>query len=148
MEFAGSKSDVDPEKYAGQNPPSGKFLQTLRALQGAYHSDGPVAAHKLAASFTIVAKDVLTDRDRAEISEEMEKVRHRRENLIREKRPNNKRNPKTGSINTETSGAGSETSSQAISSKMWFWPVVSIAAAFLGLACWKLAAGSGVSRHE
>ncbi len=136
--FAGSKSDVDPEKHAGQNPPSGKFLQTLMALQGAYHSDGPAAADKLAARFTSVANDFLTDRDRAEFREEMEKARHRRENLIREKRPNNKRNPKPASIDMETSGAGSETSSQAISSKMWFWLGVSIAAVFLGLACWNL----------
>jgi hypothetical protein len=52
----------------------------------------------------------------------MDEARHRRGNLIREKRPDNKRNPNAGRIDTETSGTIVDPSSRPITSQKWFWP--------------------------
>lgn len=121
---------------SGQVPPLQKFGDALMALQGAYHSDGPAAASTLFDKFTSILGDKLTKKDFVKIKKDLGEASQRRENLIREMRPYNKRNPKPESINTASS-TDSDPSSQAISSKIWFWPVVLIAAALFGLACWK-----------
>ena len=122
--------------------PDVNIYNVVIALAGAYHPGGPVAAEKLKNQLLDLAK-VRMDATRLaavekDFAKDMERARHSRENLIREKRPDNKRNSKTGSIDTETSGTDSDDLSQSISSNTWFWPVLSIAIAFLSLACWKL----------
>lgn len=136
-EFSNSKNGGDQERYAGQNSPSLKLYQSVIALSGAYHSDGPVAAEKLRDQLINLSKEHLNASQLAELKKEfdkdMKRARHERESLIREKRPDNKRNSKTGNISTEASGAIADSSSRVINSK-WFWP--SIAALLLVLAYW------------
>lgn len=136
-EFSQSKNGADRERYAGQNPPSLKLYQSVIALSGAYHSDGPVAAEKLRDQLINLSKEHLNASQLAELKKEFDKdikrARHEQESLIREKLPDNKRNSKTGNISTEASGAIADSSSRVINSK-WFWP--SIAALLLVLAYW------------
>ncbi len=136
-EFLQSKNGADRERYAGQNPPSLKLYHSVIALSGAYHSGGPVAAEKLRDQFINLSMEYSNGSQLAELKKEfdkdMKRARHERESLLREKRPNNKRNSKTGSINTEASGSIADSSSRVVNSK-WFWP--STAALLLILAYW------------
>jgi hypothetical protein len=136
-EFSQSKNGADQERYASQNPPSLKLYQSVIALSGAYHSDGPVAAEKLRDQLINLSKEHLNASQLAELKKEfdkdMKKARHERESLLREKRPNNKRNSKAGNMTTEASGTIADSSSRVINSK-WFWP--STAALLLVLAYW------------
>lgn len=129
------ESGMSPS-IGGQVPPLQKFGDALMALQGAYHSDGPAAASSLFDRLTSILGDKLTQRDLVKIKKDLGEASQRRENLIREKRPDNKRNSKPESTNMATS-TDFDPSSQAISSRIWFWPVVLIAAALLGFASWK-----------
>lgn len=136
-EFSQSKNGADRERYAGQNSPSLKLYQSVIALSGAYHSDGPVAAEKLRGQLINLSKEHFNASQLAELKKEFEKdmkrARHERESLLREKRPNNKKNSKAGNMNTEESGKIADSFSRVINSK-WFWP--STAALLLVLAYW------------
>lgn len=123
-----------PKGRAHTKPDVNIYLAVI-ALAGAYHPDGLVAADILKNRLLDLAK-VRLDATRLasvekDFAKDMERARHNRENLIREKRPDNKRNPKPGSISTETSGTIADSSSRVINSK-WFWP--STAALLLVLA--------------
>lgn len=119
--------------------PDVNIYHAVIALAGAYHPDGPVAAVKLRDRLIGLCKGRLDATRLAAVEKDfaknMDEARHRRENLIREKRPDNKRNPKAGSINTETTGTVTDSSSHANRSGKWFWPGISIAAILLVLAC-------------
>ena len=132
-EFIEAKSGTSFERYAGKIRPSGKFLQALIALQSAYHNSGPTAANTLYVRFTSLTTPYLTERDRAKLQKEMEKARHKRENLIREKRPTHKRNSTLGSTEMETPEPVSD--SLSIGSSKWVWPGIAIAF-FTVLAGW------------
>lgn len=117
--------------------PDVNIYHAIIALAGAYHPDGPVAADRLRDRFIEIAKIRLSaDRLAAvekEFEKDMKKARHERESILREKRPNNKRNSKVGNMNTEASGTIADSSSRVINSK-WFW--LSTAALLLVLAYW------------
>lgn len=124
-----------PEGRVHVKPDVNIYLVVI-ALAGAYHADGPIAAEKLRdrliGYFKSHVNATMLAAIEKDFAKDMGKARHRRENLIREKLPDNKRSLNTGSINKETSGPVS------ITSNKWFWPSVFVAAILLGLACWKL----------
>ena len=144
-QYAESQFD-DLAKYT-PSPPEGQpaekpdvnIYHAVIALAGAYHPDGPVAAVKLRDRLIGLSKDRLDATRLAAVERDfaknMDEARHRRENLIRENRPDNKGNLKPGSINTETPGTFSDDSSRAITSEKWFWPGISIAAILIVIAC-------------
>ena len=134
----GSKN---PEGQAREKPDVNVYTAMI-ALAGAHHSDGPIAAEKLrdrlidlckirlnATRFTAVEKDLVKN---------MEEASRNRENLIRKNGADNKRNLKTGRINTETPSTFSDNLSRATTSEKWFWPGISITAILLIFAFWIL----------
>ena len=132
-----AKSAPSPPEGQPAEKPDVNIYHAMIALAGAHHPDGPVAADRLRDRFIEIIKIRLsTDRLAAvekEFEKDMKKARHERESLLREKRPNNKRNSKAGNMNTEASGTIADSSSRVINSK-WFWP--STAALLLVLAYW------------
>jgi hypothetical protein len=134
-----AKNAPTPPESQPAEKPDVNIYHAVIALAEAYHPDGPVAAEKMRDRLLELAKLRLDATQLADVEKDfaknMEKARHRRENLIREKRPNNKREANEGSTSMETSGKVSENASHPIMAKKWFWPGISITAILLVLAC-------------
>lgn len=132
-----TKNAPSPPEGQPAEKPDVKIYHAVIALAGAYHPDGPIAADKLRDRFIEITKIRLSADRLAAVEKgfetDMKKARHERESLLREKRPNNKRNSKAGNMNTEASGKIADSSFSVINSK-WFWP--STAALLLVLAYW------------
>lgn len=148
LEIQKSKSDSNRDEYTDESPPSLKYFLALKALQGAYHSDGPASVSVLRERLVNLYGDLMSDQYRDGIRKELAEASLWREKFLQEKNENLKRSSNANQQGNDSLVSNSNLQSPTSITKKWMWLGLSIGASLASLLSWIFIRRKRIQRNK